>query len=112
MSIFTTDRSSRFTTHLSLLCFCLLGFALTANQAQAQGDKPEMKISEEAMKIHQSGMLFDGHNDLPFAVRMKGNSSFDKLDISKPTDLHTDIDRLKAGGLKAQFWSVLRSSEH
>lgn len=107
MSILTADRSrSCFITRVSLFCFCLFGLLLTTSQAWAQGDKPEMKISEEAMKIHQSGMLFDGHNDLPFAVRMKGNSSFDQLDISKPTTLHTDIDRLKAGGLKAQFWSV------
>ena len=63
-------------------------------------------VSDEAMKIHQSGMLFDGHNDLPWAMRMKADSSFERVDISKPTQFHTDIPRLKAGGLKAQFWSV------
>ena len=88
-------------------CFlsCLLTILISCS-VQAQTDKPAMKISPEAMKIHQSGMLFDGHNDLPFAVRLQGNSSFDQLDISKPTKLHTDIDRLRKGGLKAQFWSV------
>ena len=85
----------------SLIAFACLGATSVFGQA-----KPEMKISDEAMKIHQSGSLFDGHNDLPFAVRRRGNSSFDVLDISKPTKLHTDIERLRSGGLKAQFWSV------
>ncbi len=69
-------------------------------------EKPKMEISEEAMEIHMSGMLFDGHNDLPWAMREKANSSFDKIDIAQPTEFHTDIPRLRAGGLKAQFWSV------
>ncbi len=64
-------------------------------------------LTPEAEAVHFSGMLFDGHNDLPWEIREKGNSSFDNLDISKdqPT-LHTDITRLRKGGLKAQFWSV------
>lgn len=69
-------------------------------------EKPKMEISDEAMNVHMSGMLFDGHNDLPWAMRQKAGSSFDKVDISKPTEFHTDIERLRAGGLKAQFWSV------
>ncbi|MDG2012118.1 MAG: dipeptidase [Pirellulaceae bacterium] len=64
------------------------------------------QVSKEALEIHHSGMLFDGHNDLPWAMRSKANSSFDKVDISQPTKFHTDIARLKEGGVKAQFWSV------
>ncbi len=71
----------------------------------ADGFKPVV-VSEEAKTIHASGMLFDGHNDLPWTMRAQANSSFDKVDIAKPTEFHTDIPRLKAGGLKAQFWSV------
>ena len=62
--------------------------------------------SDEALKIHHAGMLFDGHNDLPWAMREKAASSFDKVDIAKATEFHTDIPRLRKGGLKAQFWSV------
>ncbi len=64
------------------------------------------KVSKEARAVHDSGMLFDGHNDLPWTLRAKAGSSFDQIDISKPTEFHTDIPRLRAGGLKAQFWSV------
>lgn len=82
-----------------------LTLAITAN-ACGQNGKPEMTISPEAREIHESGMLFDGHNDLPWTMRIQGASSFDKVDIAKPTEFHTDIPRLRDGGLKAQFWSV------
>jgi membrane dipeptidase len=84
---------------LTLFSFLNLGLA-------QQPTKPTVDISDEAREIHNSGMLFDGHNDLPWAMRTQGGSSFDKIDIAKPTKFHTDIPRLKAGGLKAQFWSV------
>ena len=75
--------------------------------------RPAVILTPEAAAIHSAGMLFDGHNDLPWEVREKGNSSFDTLDISQlqPT-IHTDIPRLRKGGLKAQFWSVYVPAEH
>lgn len=64
-------------------------------------------VSERAQRIHDSALLIDGHNDLPWAIRENGSSSFEKLDIAKPCPtLHTDIARLRKGGVKAQFWSV------
>ena len=76
------------------------------NAQDGASEKPEMHISSKALEIHNSGLLFDGHNDLPWAVRSQGGSSFESLDIAQPTSLHTDVPRLRAGGLKAQFWSV------
>lgn len=68
-------------------------------------------VSQQALEIHHSGMLFDGHNDLPWQMKIQGQSSFDVLDISKPQPkLHTDIARLRKGGVKAQFWSVYVSA--
>lgn len=52
--------------------------------------------------------LIDGHNDLPWHARAEAGYDFDKLDIA--TDLtgrgHTDLARLRTGGVGAQFWSV------
>lgn len=83
---------------------------LVAQESSSSGDRPppdQVVVSDEARAIHFSGMTFDGHNDLPWEMREKGNSSFDKRDISQPQpDFHTDIPRLQAGGLKAQYWSV------
>jgi membrane dipeptidase len=85
----------------SILALSILFLVILSLPAQ------EPKVSEQAMQIHQSGMLFDGHNDLPWQIWQIGESSFEKMDIAQPQPkLHTDIPRLKKSGLKAQFWSV------
>jgi membrane dipeptidase len=55
--------------------------------------------------------LIDGHNDLPWQYRERVNNHMAKIDLradqsglEKP--LHTDIARLRKGGVGAQFWSV------
>jgi membrane dipeptidase len=64
-------------------------------------------VSPEAQAIHSSGYVFDGHNDLPWAVRDKSPKRFVDIDIRKPQpEFHTDIDRLRKGNVGAQFWSV------
>lgn len=75
--------------------------------ASGFAQRSEVKLTDQAQKIHSAGLLFDGHNDLPWQMREVGSSSFDATDIAKPQpQLHTDIDRLRQGGVKAQFWSV------
>ena len=50
--------------------------------------------------------VVDGHNDLPWAMREVGYD-FDAVDIAAPQpQLHTDLPRLRQGGVGAQFWSV------
>lgn len=66
-----------------------------------------VQLSAAASELHQRGFVFDGHNDLPWELRTKASSSFEKLDISQPQpDLHTDIARLHKGHVGAQFWSA------
>jgi membrane dipeptidase len=52
--------------------------------------------------------VVDGHNDLPWALREQVGYRIDERDIAQDqsTYLHTDLDRLRAGGVGAQFWSV------
>lgn len=46
--------------------------------------------------------LVDGHNDLPWALRVRGDA-----DLAQPQpQFHTDLPRLRAGQVGAQFWSV------
>ncbi len=81
--------------------------ARAQEDAQARDQSSVVTLTDQGREIHFSGMLFDGHNDLPWEVRKRGKSSFDELDISvDQPELHTDIRRLREGGLKAQFWSV------
>lgn len=64
-------------------------------------------VSAEAMKVHSEGYVWDGHNDLPWAMRTEADSSFDQLDIAQPQPkLMTDIPRLRKGNVQVQFWSV------
>jgi len=85
----------------------LISILLVATGAPAQdkATKPIL-VSERARAIHRSAPVIDGHNDLPWAMRqIKGR--FDATDISQhQPSLHTDIPRLKKGGVGAQFWSV------
>jgi len=69
--------------------------------------RPPVVVSQQALDIHFRSFVFDGHNDLPWEIRTKGSRSLETIDISKPQpQLHTDIQRLKRGGVGAQFWSV------
>jgi membrane dipeptidase len=55
--------------------------------------------------------LVDGHNDLPWVIRERVQGALSQIDLTadlsglEPT-LHTDIARLRRGGVGAQFWSV------
>ncbi len=67
----------------------------------------EIRIDQRALQVHQRGFVWDGHNDLPWALREKASGSLDRMDISqRQPSLHTDIPRLRAGNVGAQFWSV------
>lgn len=57
--------------------------------------------------------IVDGHNDLPWALRQQVCYDLDRLDIAGDTSasLHTDIPRLRKGGVGAQFWSVYVRSD-
>jgi membrane dipeptidase len=60
--------------------------------------------------------LIDGHNDLPWEIRERYKSDFSAIDLGSDTHhlpvgvdqaaMMTDIPRLRAGLVGAQFWSV------
>ena len=49
--------------------------------------------------------IIDGHNDLPMQLRARAGYDVSGLSRRRP-EFHTDIPRLRAGGVGAQFWSV------
>ncbi|MBI2803980.1 MAG: membrane dipeptidase [Planctomycetes bacterium] len=66
-----------------------------------------VKLTAAALKIHREALLIDGHNDLPYQYRSHNDFSFRSFDIARPQPkLHTDIARLRKGGVGAQFWSA------
>lgn len=55
--------------------------------------------------------VLDGHNDLLWVAREKAGYDFDQLELTdtdacQSLGAHTDLPRLRAGGVGAQFWSV------
>lgn len=61
---------------------------------------------DQAQRIHRELPVVDGHNDLPWAIRLHYDS-LDDVDTTGPIPArHTDTPRLLAGGVGGQFWSV------
>jgi membrane dipeptidase len=59
-----------------------------------------------------SAPLVDGHNDLLWELRRQAGYDLDRLDIAYlAPSLQTDLPRLRAGGVGAQFWSVFVRSD-
>jgi len=104
------------TRHLcqKIILLAVTGYLLVVSQASLLGvessdteERPEVVLTDAARRIHAKALLIDGHNDLPWELRSQGSLSFERLDLAKPqATLHTDIPRLRQGGMGAQFWSV------
>jgi membrane dipeptidase len=75
--------------------------------ARAEDEPVSVVVTDQARALHARSLVIDGHNDMPWEIRKQSGSNFSKLDISQPQKtLQTDIPRLRAGGVGAQFWSV------
>jgi membrane dipeptidase len=60
--------------------------------------------------VLKAAPVIDGHNDLPMQLRAYRGYAVDGLAEGAP-EFHTDIPRLRAGGVGAQFWSVYVPSD-
>jgi membrane dipeptidase len=61
-----------------------------------------------ARRLLSTQPIFDGHNDLPWEIRVNPLSRMDvaKYPLRTRAPGQTDFPRLKQGGVGAQFWSV------
>jgi membrane dipeptidase len=72
-----------------------------------------LAISKRAKEIHDAAVVIDGHNDLPWRLRTRFGSSFEKFDLAeRHSDGHTDIPRLREGGVGAQFFAAYVPSDY
>ncbi|MFF4649582.1 dipeptidase [Streptomyces sp. NPDC001380] len=69
---------------------------------------PSPELLARARAVLAEAPVVDGHNDLPWALREQVRYDLDACDIAADQShrLHTDLPRLRAGGVGAQFWSV------
>ena len=85
----------------------LAGVAVAAFATSVQA---QTTSEARVLEILKTTPLIDGHNDLPWALRQQYGNDVYAVDLTTnleaTTRLHTDIARLRAGGVGGQFWSV------
>jgi hypothetical protein len=101
------SRASRLLLAAGLLvsmAACATGAGAGARAGVAPGDE-HVAV---AHRVLATTPLFDGHNDLPWAIRQfdAAPRSVAAYDLRSRTPGHTDIARLREGMVGAQFWSV------
>lgn len=84
---------------------------LAAGSAQSQTRSGDGADNDARIRaVLRRAPIVDGHNDLPWALREDFGSDPRRVDLGAnldaSTSLHTDIPRLRAGGVGGQFWSV------
>src|SRR3954467_8456541 len=68
--------------------------------------EPESTTPDIAALLRRHPVI-DGHNDLLWALRDLVDHDLDRYHLAqRQTDTHTDLPRLRDGGVGAQFWSV------
>ncbi|MFI1764397.1 dipeptidase [Streptomyces sp. NPDC020800] len=72
-----------------------------------------MTSLDQARELLRTYPVVDGHNDLPYALRKQVRYDLDARDLAERQDahLHTDLPRLREGGVGAQYWSVYVRSD-
>ncbi|GAA4916303.1 membrane dipeptidase [Stackebrandtia albiflava] len=66
-------------------------------------------LANRVYAVVEKSPVVDGHNDLLIRLRGLNRYDFDATDLTldqSPLGLHTDLPRLRAGGVGGQFWSV------
>jgi len=89
-----------------LVGFTFLGFfAFLFQSCSAQAQDPDLERARRLLSQHP---VLDGHNDLPWTIRGKTGpiGDLEAYDLGQPTSGDTDLERLHAGGVGGQFWSV------
>jgi membrane dipeptidase len=82
-----------------LKCISIAGICAGLALPQAPGRTKRKVADEEVRRVHAATILIDTHNDVT-SLTVEGT------DIGKPSKNHTDIPRMKQGGMGAQFFAI------
>ncbi len=64
-------------------------------------------LLQRALRIHRFAPLVDGHNDLPWEIREKAQGDLTHMNFQGALPgQHTDVPRLRAGGVGGVFWAA------
>jgi membrane dipeptidase len=93
----------KFVYFASLTAVACLAFATVQARSTYSGT---------ALRLHRASLVVDGHNDLAWHLRELEDMGLTKYDLNQvQPKLHTDMVRLKEGGVGAQFWSAYVPAE-
>lgn len=91
-------------------CILTAGFALAFASIATAQPQATAEQRDRAIAILESVPLIDGHNDVPIAYRGRVGYRLSAMDFwntrAAQRPMHTDIERLRAGRVGGQFWSV------
>src|SRR5437764_7217217 len=96
---------------LGLMSAAIAMTAAAQETAHRAPDPADPALIERARKLLEAVPLIDGHNDLPWEYRKRVQNHLERIDLRAGTTkldlpMHTDIPRLRRGGVGGQFWSV------
>jgi membrane dipeptidase len=79
-----------------------LFFIWTTTALSQNAPARDERLRREALRIHRSAIIVDGHNDVTTPMVDEGYD----LGMSSVGKYHTDLDRLKQGGMTAEFFAI------
>ncbi|MEC9372456.1 MAG: dipeptidase, partial [Planctomycetota bacterium] len=102
---------------LALAASLLPACANSAARSGAAASTEDLSTLSEAARLERADALLrttpliDGHNDTPWQYRERVNNQLSEMDFASDLSeldppMHTDLPRLRAGGVGGQFWSV------
>lgn len=88
--------------------FAVLGLCVPTAALAAE----PMKMSDDALRIHRESFVIDGHNNLIMKFAKQPGLSLATVDLSQSVpSLHTDVPRLKQGGVGAEIFATYVSTD-
>ncbi|KAJ7408995.1 Dipeptidase 2 [Willisornis vidua] len=66
----------------------------------------EKSLRERAIELMQDARLIDGHNDFALQLRILYQNKLSRINLRELNKTHTNLVKLQAGYVGAQFWSV------
>jgi membrane dipeptidase len=79
-----------------------LGFCLALPGCAGE----EEKALQHARELLRASPLIDGHNDVAWLIREETQGDIEAFGLDRGNEFETDIPKLRAGQVGAQFWSV------
>jgi len=88
-----------------------IALAIALSLVVVPGVDAQDEDEDKVRRVLESTPLVDAHNDLPHLIRKDYGGDVAAYDLRRTMDGHTDIPRMRAGMVGAQFWSVYVPTE-